>query len=295
MRRQAFNDQWRLRVSLFVSLFLPVPRDTAHIAETVFGSDNLYLTIGDQAERLLTGIDLAPLDPVGNQSIWTLTMCALVTILQFLENLPDHRAAAATRTRPDWKYMLHLPAAYPGFDHRRLCEFRRHVARQPDAQQTLQLVLDRLSQIMVDRPGLTVSTVLSAVCAVSRLERLIEAMQLMLEAVAAIAPEWLRTIALPHWYERYNRLQTTHVLPRSSDEQATLACAIDADALYLLEALVVAEHGWAVMPEVQMVCEEWAEQFRQSAHQTEWRGSECLNCDHVCGSVSLAEQIRFTS
>ena len=133
-------------MSIFVSLVPPVPKDTAYIAETVFGSDNLYLTIGDQAERLLAGIDLASLDPIGNQPTWTLTMCLLVTILQYIENLPDQQAEAATRVRPDWKYALHLPAAYPGFDHRRLCEFRRHLWRQPGARQTLQQVLDRLSE-----------------------------------------------------------------------------------------------------------------------------------------------------
>ena len=282
-------------MSLYIGLFPPVPKDTAYMAETVFGNDNLYLTIGDQAERLLVGIDLAPLDPIGHQSTWTLTMCTLVTVLQFLENLPDHRAGAATRTRPDWKYALHLPAAYPGFDHRRLCEFRRHLWRQPAARQTLQQVLNRLNQIMANRPDLTAHEVLSVVCAVSRLERLIEAVQLMLEAAAAAAPEWLRSIALPHWYERYDRLQTTHVLPRSSDEQARLACAINTDAVYLLNALALAEHGSTVLPEVQIVCQEWEQQFRQSAQQVKWRGPACASCDQVCGNTSPAARSRFAS
>jgi hypothetical protein len=271
-------------VSSLVSLFPSVPRDTAYIAETVFGSDNRYLAIGDQAERLLIGIDLAPLDPIGNQSTWALAVRTLVTVLQFIENLPDHRAAAAIRLRPDWKYALHLPAAYPSFDHRRLCEFRRQLWRQPEARQTLQHVLDRVSEIVSDLSGATAHEVLIAVCAVSRLERLIEAVQLVLEAAAAVSPEWLRAIALPHWYERYNRLQTTHVLPRSSDEQARLACAIDADAVYLLNALGDNERSSAVLPEVQIVWQEWEHQFRQSARQIEWREPTCATCKADCVS-----------
>jgi len=271
-------------VSSLVGPFPPVPRDTAYMAETIYGSDNRYLAIGLQAERLLTGIDLAPLDPSGNQSAWTLTMCMLVTILQFIENLPDQRAVAATRVRPDWKFALHLPAAYPGFDHRRLCEFRRQLWRQPAARVTLQQVLDRLSELITYQPPPVANEVLRAVCAVSRLERLIEAMNLVLEAVAVAAPDWLRMIARPHWYERYNRLQLLHFLPRSNEQQTELARAINADAVYLLNA-IDSQQGPAVLAEVQNLWLEWEQQFSQ-AEQLEWLGPRCAVCAAAC-SVSV--------
>lgn len=280
-------------MSISASRLPPIPRDTTYMAETVFGRDNCYRVIGDQAERLLAGIDLGALDPIGNQTAWTLTICLLMTILQYLENLPDQQAAAATRLRPDWKYALHLPAAYPGFDHRQLCEFRRHLRRQPAARLTLQRLLDRLSEIMAGQPDGTADDVLSTVCALSCLERLIEAVHLVLEAVAVSSPEWLRANARPYWYERYNRLQLSHVLPRSSEDQARFARAIDADAVYLLNALAV--DGPAVEPEARLLWLEWDRQFRQSARQIEWRGSACVACDQVCDAAARVVRPRFAS
>jgi transposase len=49
---------------------------------------------------------------------------ALVTLLQFAENLSDRRAAEAVRGRIDWKYLLGLELTDPGFDASVLSEFR---------------------------------------------------------------------------------------------------------------------------------------------------------------------------
>ena len=42
---------------------------------------------------------------------------ALVTIMQFAENLSDRQAADAVRGRIDWKYALSLELTDPGFDY----------------------------------------------------------------------------------------------------------------------------------------------------------------------------------
>lgn len=41
---------------------------------------------------------------------------ALVSVLQFAENLTDRQVAHAVRARIDWKYLLGLELADPGFD-----------------------------------------------------------------------------------------------------------------------------------------------------------------------------------
>ena len=48
---------------------------------------------------------------------------ALVTIFQQLERYTDQQAADAIQRRADWKYALHLPLAYSGFDPSWLCSF----------------------------------------------------------------------------------------------------------------------------------------------------------------------------
>nr|WP_246663495.1 transposase [Phyllobacterium endophyticum] len=48
----------------------------------------------------------------------------IFTDAQFDENLSDHRAADAVRSRIDWKYLLGLELTDPGFDASILSEFR---------------------------------------------------------------------------------------------------------------------------------------------------------------------------
>ncbi len=262
-------------------LFPPVSGNTKRVMETM-PSDRIYLAAGDEMEQLLAGIELARLDPSGMGSASSLEVLALVTIFQFAENLPDRQAAEAIRTRPDWKQALRLARTYPGLDHCRLCEFRQMLWREPAAQQVFQQVLDRVAETDVlsgaDRQSLTTGEVLAAVCRVSRLEQLIEAMRMMLEAIAAFEPELLRTITLPHWYGRYSQMQATRNLPKSKDEQTLLAQAIGTDATYLLEAIAGAGAGLISMPETRVLQQVWLRQFDQSEHSLQWRTPVCASC-----------------
>jgi len=263
----------------------------------VFSSESVCLAIGDHADQLVAGLDFTPIDVVNSHAAWAGIVCLFVTVLQYVDNLPDHRAVDATRTRPDWKYALHLPAGYPGFDGGRLCEFRHQLWQRPAARQILQQVLDRLTGFGL--PATRAEDVLNAVCAISRLERLIEALHVVLEAVASTAPEWLLTITRPHWYERYHRLQMTYTLPRTRVEQINLAQAIDADAVYLLQALAKIEPMPEVVLEVERMWQEWDRQFSQTTAHLEWRDTQVV-CSAGCGTHcswrgANRAQLRFVS
>ncbi len=263
------------------NLFPLLPDDTSSAVEVPPG-ENTYPTSGDEIEQLLADIELARLDPSGMRSASTLEVLALVTIFQFAKNLPDRRAAEATRTRPDWKDALQLARTYPGLDHHLLCEFRRPLLRDVAAQQVFQQVLERLVETNLwngtHRQSITAGEVLAAVCRVSRLEQLIEAMHMVLEAVAAVRPESLWAITLPHWYERYSQLQTTSDLPRSEEEQISLAQAIGADAMYLLEALARAGDDLMSLPETRALQQVLFQQFDPSEHQIQWHTPVCTSC-----------------
>ncbi len=244
--------------------------------------ERIDLAIGDEIEQLLADIELARLDPSGIRSGSTVAILALVTIFQFTENLPDRRVAEAIRTRPDWNYALRLARAYPGLDHHPLCEFRQLLWRDPAARQVFQQVLDRLVETDrlsgVDRQPITVDEVLTAVCRVSRLEQLIEAVRMVLEAMAAFEPESLRTITLPHWYERYSQMQAARDLPKSKEAQTLLAQAIGADAMYLLEAIARPGADLISLPEARVLRQVWLLQFDQSEQQLHWRTPVCASC-----------------
>jgi hypothetical protein len=66
---------------------------------------------------------------------------ALVSVLQFAENLSDRAAAHAVRTRIDWKYALGLELDDPGFNHSVLCELRARLAEANAADRLLQAML----------------------------------------------------------------------------------------------------------------------------------------------------------
>jgi transposase len=65
---------------------------------------------------------------------------ALVTVLQFLENLSDRQAAEAVRARIDWKYALGMELSDTGFDFSVLSEFRERLIKG----EAEQILLDRM-------------------------------------------------------------------------------------------------------------------------------------------------------
>ncbi len=262
-------------------LFPPVPSDISHGMEAMPG-ESVYLAVGDEIEQLLAGLELARLDPSGMRPASSLEVLVLVTIFQFAENLPDRRAAEATRTRPDWKYALRLAQTYPGLDYRSLCEFRRLLLHEPAARQAFQQVLDRLAETDLlsgaDEQATTASEVLEAVCRVSRLEQLIEAMRMMLEAMAAFEPEALRTIILPHWYDRYSHIQASRDLPKSKEEQTELAQAVGEDVLYLFKAITGADTDLVSLPEARVLQQVWLLQFDRTERLIQWHTPACASC-----------------
>lgn len=112
-------------MSLHPSLIEPVPEQTARIAHAAFPKGTPYLTLRDELGIFYRDEDFSTLFPACGQPAFSPWRLALVTLLQFRENLSDRQAAEAVRARIDWKYLLGLELADPGFDFSVLCEFRR--------------------------------------------------------------------------------------------------------------------------------------------------------------------------
>src|SRR5215212_4595513 len=194
-------------MSLHLTMSGEVPTPTATVARAAFPRGNPYLRLRDQLGTIFTDAQFAPLfAPCGQpaECPWRL---ALITLLQFAENLSDRRAADAVRGRIDWKYLLGLELTDPGFDASVLSEFRgRLVAGGAETLllDTL-LTLCREHKLLVARGRQrTDSThVLGAVRALNRLGCAIETLRAALNALATAAPEWLRTHADPTWPEGY--------------------------------------------------------------------------------------------
>ena len=93
-------------MSLKPQQITPVPEQVALVAKAAFPKGNLCLTLRDQLGVLFSDEAFADLFPISGQPAQAPWRLALVTILQYVENLADRQAAEAVRSRIDWKYAL---------------------------------------------------------------------------------------------------------------------------------------------------------------------------------------------
>jgi transposase len=222
-----------------------VPASTAAVARVAFPRGNPYLRLRDALGTVFRDAQFAPLFPNRGQPAETPWRLALVTVLQFAENLSDRRAAEAVRGRIDWKYLLGLELADPGFDASVLSEFRTRLVTSGAEALLLDtlLALCREHKLLVARGRQrTDSThVLGAVRALNRLGCAIETLRAALNALAAAAPEWLRAHADPAWVERYAKPADEVHIPRGEAARRTYAEQIGRDGHALLAAIMASD------------------------------------------------------
>src|SRR5438445_5822217 len=151
-----------------------VPEETARVARAAFPKGNPYLTLRDALGTIFQDDDFAAGFPLCGQPGLPPWRLALVTLMQFRENLADRQAAEAVRARIDWKYLLGLELDDPGFDHSVLCEFRARLLAGGAEERLLGKLLDACqARALLKARGRqrTDSTrVLAAIRALNRLE-----------------------------------------------------------------------------------------------------------------------------
>src|SRR3954447_22310657 len=254
-------------MSLKPAVIQPVPEGTARVARAAFRKGNPLLQLRDERGTIFSDEGFADLFPrLGQPGLppWRL---ALVTILQFRENLPDRQAAEAVRARIDWKYLLGLELADPGFDHSVLCEFRSRLLEGRAEERLLGKLLDacRARGLLKARGRQrTDSTrVLASIRVLNRLELLGETLRAALNELAAAAPDWLRGAAPRAWYERYARRVEDGRLPRAAAEREAYARAVGEDGFALLDWLdePATPEGLRSLPAVEVLRRVWARHF----------------------------------
>jgi transposase len=180
----------------------PVPEETARIARAAFRKGNPLLQLRDELGPIFADTDFADLFPRRGQPGLPPWRLALVTLLQFRENLPDRQAAEAVRARIDWKYLLGLELTDPGFDPSVLCEFRARLLAGSAEERLLERLLERCRELGLlkarGRQRTDATHVLAAIRVLNRLELVGETLRAALNELAAVAPDWLRGVA-PEW------------------------------------------------------------------------------------------------
>jgi transposase len=105
------------------------------------------------------------------------------------------------------------------------------------------------------------------------LELVGETLRAALDDLAAAAPDWLRAIAQPVWFERYGHRIEDYRLPKSQAKREALALEIGADGFRLLDALEAPEAPPTArgQPMVQTLRDVWRVHYARDGGRLRWR------------------------
>ena len=218
-----------------------VPEETARVARAIYPQGNLYMNWYDTFGPLFDDNDFADLFSHEGQPALSPVRLALVSIVQFVENLPDRQAAEAVKSRIDIKYLLCLELTDPGFDHTVLSEFRKRLIDGSKEQMIFERLLAHFQEHDLLADGVKQRTDSTHVCgairALNRIECVGEAMRYALNTLSLVAPDWTLCNTPPDWVERYGTRIEAYRLPKSREKQNAYVQQVGADGLQLLQAI----------------------------------------------------------
>lgn len=244
-----------------------VPAQTARVARSAFRKGALAMRARDELGSWYQDVAFAGVYGVRGAPGISPAQLAMVTVLQFTEDLTDRQAADAVRGRLDWKYCLGLALEDEGFDFSVLSEFRSRLVAAGQEQMILDLLLGKLKGLGLLAAGgaqRTDSThVLGRIRDLNRLELAGESVRAALEGLAAAAPGWLAGVIDASWQQRYGQRIDSLRLPASQAKRKELAAQYGRDGYRLLEAAYGrAAPGWLrEVPAVAALRQIWVQQY----------------------------------
>ena len=257
----------------------PVPEETARVARAAFRKGNTYMRMRDELGKIFEDEDFAGLFPRRGQPAMAPWRLALVTVVQFAENLSDRQAADAVRGRIDLKYALSLELSDPGFDASVLSEFRARLVEGGAQRLPFELLLGRFREMGLVKGGgkqrIDSTHVLAAVRCLNRLELSAESLRLALDALARAAPGWLAAHVPAEWARRYARPFSNRNLPKGKDKREDVATSIGEDGFELLDAVYSSQAPDRLRgtPEIEILRRVWLQNYVRTAGEVRWRHS----------------------
>ncbi len=258
-----------------------VPADTARVARAAFPRGSLAIRARDELGAWYEDAAFAEAYGVRGAPGISPAQLAMVTVLQFTENLTDRQAADAVRGRLDWKYCLGLALVDEGFDFSVLSEFRSRLAGAALERAVFELLLERLKTAGLVKPGGRARTdsthVLGRIRDLNRLELAGETLRAALEALAAAAPGWLASMIDASWQQVYGQRIDNARLPEAEAARAQLAVRYGTDGYHLLKAVYArpAPPWLRELPAVQVLRQVWVQQYYrvigEHGEKVEWR------------------------
>ena len=259
-----------------------IPEETSRVARAAYPKGNLYMKMRDALGTMYHDESFAHLFPQNGRPVEAPWRLAFITVVQFIEGLPDRQAADAVRGRIDLKYALGLELIDPGFDFTILSDFRLRLI-EGGAEQVL---LDAMLAIFKEQGWLkqrqrqrTDSThVLAKVRAINRLMCVGEAMRFAPGSIAVVAGEWLLAHSDPEWLDRYGHRIEESRLPQSQEDRLAVAELIGRDGSTLLAYIYAVEApAWLrEIPAVEILRRIWMQNYVWVEGQLHWRNNDQL-------------------
>lgn len=269
-------------MSLQIQDDFAVPEQTVRVAQAAFPKGNIYMKLRDELGALYSDEEFVDLFPQRGQPAMSPGRLALVTVMQFMENLSDRQAAEAVRARIDWKYVLGLELNDSGFDDSILSEFRARLIEGGAEYQLLHRLLERAKERgWLNGRGRqrTDSThVLASIRVLNRLELVGETLRAALNELANLAGDWLSSWAPTEWLERYAMRFDQIRLPKKDNERQALIERIGIDGHRLFSAVYADGAPMEVRqaPMVEILRQVWIQQYYLQDGQVTLRKIEDL-------------------
>ena len=125
----------------------PIPKETVRIVSGAFPDGNTMMKMRDELGVFFADEQFAHLFSSQGQPALAPWRLALVTIMQYAENLTDRQAADAVRRHMDWKYALGLELDDPGFNFSVLSEFRSRLLAGTSEKLLLDKMLNQFKEM----------------------------------------------------------------------------------------------------------------------------------------------------
>ncbi|WP_442806797.1 IS1182 family transposase [Streptomyces sp. NBC_01750] len=257
-----------------------IPAETVRVARAAFPKGSLAIRVRDELGPLFTDVEFADLFPVRGKPAWSPGRLALVLVLQFTEGLTDRQAAEAVRARIDFKYALGLQFGDPGFDFTVLTEFRDRLLEADGGRRVLDgiLAVAREKGLLktAGRARTDSTHVLTAARNLNALDMVAETLRTALNMLAQVAPDWLREIAEPDWFDHYATRAENSRFPKTQAQRDEVRLRIARDGTRLLTALWLptSPEELRALESVEVLRQVWVQQFHRVEGDVAYRSPQ---------------------
>ncbi len=247
--------------------FHDIPQEISRWGKEYLKDDSLYRIVGDQLLSLISEdefiCELASMYSNTGRPSMNPIILSLVTIFQFLEEIPDRVAAQYVMSRLDWKYALHMPMYDPGFHYSDLCNFRKRLAKHGKESLLFDQFLKQIESLgflKKRKHQRTDSThVLAVIGELSRLENLSENLRVSLRAIHKSDSDFYK-MKIPALYrEHWGTVQSDYQMTDSQRREALDRAG--QDIYWLLSFLETNKKSFLRLPELEVLQTLFYQQF----------------------------------